>query len=1454
MMLRPLILAAVLGFVPTIGAETPGPAAFTAKELAQGYRDVTLMAKPRADHLATIDAEERAEGMTIDRKFDRFGGLRVIVVPRDETVDAALARLRASGRYEFVDRDYIKHLVATPNDPSFASQWGLNNPGNNPNVPGPGVAGADIHAVAAWDIRHDATYTTASGSPATVIVATVDTGLLLTHTDIAANLWVNPEVNADGYVNDLHGINATVGPTNPASGNPTDNDGHGTHVAGIIGAVGNNGVGISGVAWKVQLMPLKFLTASGSGVTSNEVTCLDFALAHGANIVNGSFASSTPDPSELSALQALDRAGIIFVAAAGNSAEDNDLTLGYPASYPVETLVAAAASDNRDDIVFFSSFGSGNVDLFAPGSNILSLFNTSDTATTVLSGTSMAAPFVSGSLALLKAQCPSDTARQLINRLLRHVDTGPNFTGRAQTGGRLNLAASLASAPGDNTPFNDRFANRGHLAGPSLAVRSSNTGATLEPGEPLIAATAGGASLWWDWTAPVSGLVTLTTSGSSYPTLLAVYTGTSVSTLVTIANSVVPGPGGSAVSFQAQAGVTYNFTVDGQNGANGLTLLNLNYGNDLFSGASQLNGLSAGITSTNRSATREAGEPLIRGNPGGHSVWYTWTAPKNGQFQVAAFSYAFDPLLAVYTGPTVGTLSLAASAAGPAINSAANAPASICLCTFTATAGTAYRITVDGTTDSGTGLNAGQYTLTIADSLWQGSTGDTLTSSPAVGPDGTVYIGGDDGIFYAFNADGSSKWTYDTSSPTSVGSFDTTAAAIGGDGTVYAAANVGDTATGAIQGTVYAFNPNGTVKWTYMIQEPSDPTLSSALASPPALASVVTADDTLYLKAQDNNIYSLNTATGTLKWTYPVPGVSYAAPSVAPDGTVYLGSDNSTLYALASNGSLRWTFPAASAIYNGAAIDAAGNLYFGTLGGTFYALNSAGKQLWAFAANNSISSSPALGANGAVYFGSYDHHLYALNAASGGLLWAALLGSEVRASSPAIDANGVVYVGCYDNNLYAVNANGSLNRIFATGDWIRSSPVIAGTTLYFGSSDHKLYAFSLGVGSTPSTWPMYLASPRRLGRTSLNFAPSFTTQPVGRTIASGSTVVLTAAAGATPAATYQWQLNGSNLPGATSPRLVITGAGAANAGTYVCVATNSLGSSLSGAAVLSVISTANPGRLTNLSVNATAGKSQVLTVGFVTGGAGTNGTQSLLVRATGPALAPFGVAGFLPDPNLALLSGSTTVIANDNWASTAANQAAVTAADNATGAFGLPNSSSLDAALVDALPAGGYTAQVSGNTTATGTTLAEVYDNTPPGAYTPATPRLINLSSNSQIAANGAMTAGFVINGSTAKTVLIRATGPALAAFGVPGAMPDPQLTLHAPVNGQDTVLASNAGWGGDAQIAAASAAVGAFPLTNPASRDSVVLVTLAPGSYTVVASSVSGASGVALIEVYEVP
>jgi len=364
--------------------------------------------------------------------------------------------------------------------------------------------------------------------------------------------------------------------------------------------------------------------------------------------------------------------------------------------------------------------------------------------------------------------------------------------------------------------------------------------------------------------------------------------------------------------------------------------------------------------------------------------------------------------------------------------------------------------------------------------------------------------------------------------------------------------------------------------------------------------------------------------------------------------------------------------------------------------------------------------------------------------------------------------------------------------------------------------------------------------------------PTFTLQPVSETVASPSTVVFTAAASGSPAPTYQWKFGSAAISTATSARLVVNGATEANAGNYTCVASNSVGSATSQTAALSIQSTANPGRLGNLSVRADFTAGQLLTVGFFTGGTGTGGTQSLLVRADGPTLATsFDLAGAMADPSFQVFpAGQFTVLAaNNNWGTPASNAPVVIATDAATGAFPL-NSGSLDAAEVVTLAPGGYSVQVSG--TGAGTAITELYDATPSTAYTLATPRLVNISCNTQIAVGGSLTVGFTVAGQTARTVLIRAWGPTLAtSFGVTGAMADPQIVVQPQ---SAAVIATNAGWGGDPQIAAAAASVGAFPFASTTSKDSAILITLSQGSYTAMASSVSNGGGVALVEVWEIP
>jgi len=369
-------------------------------------------------------------------------------------------------------------------------------------------------------------------------------------------------------------------------------------------------------------------------------------------------------------------------------------------------------------------------------------------------------------------------------------------------------------------------------------------------------------------------------------------------------------------------------------------------------------------------------------------------------------------------------------------------------------------------------------------------------------------------------------------------------------------------------------------------------------------------------------------------------------------------------------------------------------------------------------------------------------------------------------------------------------------------------------------------------------------------------APAFASGPSSQTVASGATAVFTAAANASA---YQWELNGSALvngtsvSGATGPELVINSVTGASAGTYTCVATNTSGSTTSPSATLTVNATSNPGRLVNISCRAQVGTGpNILIAGFVVGGAGTSGQESLLIRGSGPALIPFKVSGTLPDPQLQLISSANAVLGtSEGWG----GNAQIAAAAASVNAFTWMAASSHDAALLEGLPVGAYTAQVAGQSGDTGVALAEVYDTTPAGTYAAATPRLVNISTRAQVGTGGnILIAGFVIGGTTAETVLVRASGPALVPFKVSGTLADPQLKLYqSNPDGSSTLLQTNTGWGGDPEIAAEATRVAAFSWGSSATPDSALLLTLPPGAYTAQVAGASGDTGIALIEVYEV-
>lgn len=362
-------------------------------------------------------------------------------------------------------------------------------------------------------------------------------------------------------------------------------------------------------------------------------------------------------------------------------------------------------------------------------------------------------------------------------------------------------------------------------------------------------------------------------------------------------------------------------------------------------------------------------------------------------------------------------------------------------------------------------------------------------------------------------------------------------------------------------------------------------------------------------------------------------------------------------------------------------------------------------------------------------------------------------------------------------------------------------------------------------------------------------APAIARQPQPQTVATGSTVVFNADVTG-GGMSYQWRRGGANLNGATSATLVVNNATAADAGAYTVVATNSAGTVTSTVAALEVVNETNFGHLVNLSIRAPLTASEPsFTIGTVVGGAGTSGNKPLLVRAVGPTLSSlFGLSGANADTRVDVLAGTSVFATNNDWA----GDAALATAFAQVGAFPFASATSKDAAVYStSFAARDYTVQVGSVGGATGEVLAELYDATASGAFGPTTPRLVNVSVRKQIDAGTTLTAGFVVGGSTARTVLVRAIGPGLAAFGVAGTIPDPQLALFSG----SSKIAENDNWGGDAQITSAGTAVGAFAIANGASKDAIILITLPPGGYTAQINGLAGTGGGStLVEIYEVP
>ena len=560
------------------------------------------------------------------------GGWATVNLPPSDNIEldgegrllGGMKTLQTTGVLEAVEPDYLLTITATPVDSAFTNGmlWGLRNTEQNG-----GTAGIDVGAMAAWDKTIGST---------NVIVAVIDTGIRYTHQDLAGQMWLNPgevpgngvDDDGDGYIDNVHGIDAVNG-----DGDPMDDNNHGTHCAGTIGARANNGHPHVGVAWEVRLMACKFLSADGWGYLSGAIECIDFAVDNGAKVLSNSWGGGGFSQSLYDTIERARDAGVIFVAAAGNSGTDTDNSPSYPSAYDLENIIAVAAIDRRGKRASWSNYGATTVDIGAPGVDIYSCTASSDSSYAAYSGTSMATPHVAGVLALMRAHDGGMSASELKAKILNTSLLLDDLRNRTVSGGLVHAGNALDGSDDGELELTLTVSENPLRGGRTAAVFAAVSDVTPVTGA-MVTGDVDGESLDFadDGTA-----ADVTAGDGIYSATFEVTDDSSVDSVTLSATAEASDKDPASASLSVPVIHTP--------------------ANDNFAESAGLTGRKVSLSGfTNRGATAEANEPRHYWSKPEASVWFTWRAPRSGRADIWLKGSNFDTVLGVYRGSTLDRL------------------------------------------------------------------------------------------------------------------------------------------------------------------------------------------------------------------------------------------------------------------------------------------------------------------------------------------------------------------------------------------------------------------------------------------------------------------------------------------------------------------------------------------------------------------------------------------------------------------------------------------------------------------------------------------------------------------------------------------------------------------------------------------------------------------------------